>query len=145
MAVPRITKVVCNIGLGEAPRNAKLLDQVGYHCKDYFLKQWDRFQHVPGGIAQLDRSDANAERLPPRGVDASREIEGARLCAAAGMGSTPAASSTDARSWAARRPQMNASRFCSTATPFNSISTCWRAKAIASCAAPITCGVDRIE
>jgi large subunit ribosomal protein L5 len=27
MAVPRITKVVCNIGLGEAPRNAKLLDQ----------------------------------------------------------------------------------------------------------------------
>jgi len=27
MAVPRITKVVCNIGLGEAPRNAKMLDQ----------------------------------------------------------------------------------------------------------------------
>jgi nickel-dependent lactate racemase len=27
-----------------------LLDQVGYHCKDYFLKQWDRFQDVPGGI-----------------------------------------------------------------------------------------------
>ncbi|MEW6337506.1 MAG: 50S ribosomal protein L5 [Acidobacteriota bacterium] len=27
MAVPRITKVVCNIGTGEAPRNAKILDQ----------------------------------------------------------------------------------------------------------------------
>lgn len=27
MAVPRIVKVVCNIGLGEASRNAKLLDQ----------------------------------------------------------------------------------------------------------------------
>jgi large subunit ribosomal protein L5 len=27
MAVPRITKVVCNIGVGEASRNAKLLDQ----------------------------------------------------------------------------------------------------------------------
>jgi nickel-dependent lactate racemase len=30
--------------------HGKLLDEVGYHCKDYFLKQWDRFQHVPGGI-----------------------------------------------------------------------------------------------
>lgn len=27
MAVPRITRVVCNIGLGEAPRNSKLMDQ----------------------------------------------------------------------------------------------------------------------
>lgn len=27
MAVPRIVKVVCNIGIGEASRNAKLLDQ----------------------------------------------------------------------------------------------------------------------
>jgi nickel-dependent lactate racemase len=30
--------------------HGKLIDEVGYHCKDYFLKQWDRFQHVPGGI-----------------------------------------------------------------------------------------------
>jgi nickel-dependent lactate racemase len=27
-----------------------LIDQVGYHVRDYFLKQWDRFQHIPGGI-----------------------------------------------------------------------------------------------
>jgi len=27
MAIPRITKVVCNIGTGEASRNAKILDQ----------------------------------------------------------------------------------------------------------------------
>jgi lactate racemase len=27
-----------------------LIDRVGYHCKDYFLKQWDRFRDVPGGI-----------------------------------------------------------------------------------------------
>jgi len=27
-----------------------LIDRVGYHCKDYFLMQWDRFQDVPGGI-----------------------------------------------------------------------------------------------
>ncbi len=23
---------------------------VGYHCRDYFLKQWDRFQHYPWGV-----------------------------------------------------------------------------------------------
>jgi len=28
----------------------KLLDEVGYHCRDYFLKQWDRFKHYPGGV-----------------------------------------------------------------------------------------------
>jgi large subunit ribosomal protein L5 len=27
MAMPKVTRVVCNIGLGEAPRNSKLMDQ----------------------------------------------------------------------------------------------------------------------
>ena len=27
-----------------------LLDQVGYHVRDYFLKQWSRFESVPGSI-----------------------------------------------------------------------------------------------
>jgi nickel-dependent lactate racemase len=27
-----------------------LIDQIGYHCRDYFLKQWDRFRDYPGGI-----------------------------------------------------------------------------------------------
>jgi nickel-dependent lactate racemase len=27
-----------------------LIDQVGYHCRDYFLAQWDRFKGYPGGI-----------------------------------------------------------------------------------------------
>jgi hypothetical protein len=27
-----------------------LIEQVGYHCRDYFLSQWDRFGGVPGGI-----------------------------------------------------------------------------------------------
>ena len=26
------------------------LDEIGYHVSDYFVKQWDRFEHVPGGI-----------------------------------------------------------------------------------------------
>ena len=30
--------------------HGKLLDEVGYHCRDYFLGQWERFKHYPGGI-----------------------------------------------------------------------------------------------
>jgi lactate racemase len=30
--------------------HGKLLDQIGYHCRDYFLAQWDRFKQFPGGI-----------------------------------------------------------------------------------------------
>jgi nickel-dependent lactate racemase len=27
-----------------------LLDEIGYHVRDYFLKQWDKFKHYPGGV-----------------------------------------------------------------------------------------------
>jgi nickel-dependent lactate racemase len=27
-----------------------LIDQIGYHVRDYFTKQWERFAGVPGGI-----------------------------------------------------------------------------------------------
>jgi len=30
--------------------HGELIDQVGYHCKDYFTEQWQRFRDVPGGI-----------------------------------------------------------------------------------------------
>jgi nickel-dependent lactate racemase len=30
--------------------HGKLIDEVGYHCRDYFLKQWDRFKDYPGGV-----------------------------------------------------------------------------------------------
>ena len=26
------------------------IEKVGYHCRDYFLKQWDRFKEVPWGV-----------------------------------------------------------------------------------------------
>ena len=39
---PHITEVSYTHG--------KLIDEVGYHVKEYFLKQWDRFQDVPGSI-----------------------------------------------------------------------------------------------
>jgi nickel-dependent lactate racemase len=39
---PHITEVSYTHG--------RLLDQIGYHCRDYFLKQWDRFKEYPWGV-----------------------------------------------------------------------------------------------
>src|SRR6266550_3858432 len=39
---PHITEVSYTHG--------KLIDEVGYHVRDYFVKQWDRFQHLSGSI-----------------------------------------------------------------------------------------------
>ena len=30
--------------------HGRLIDEIGYHCRDYFLGQWDRFREYPGGI-----------------------------------------------------------------------------------------------
>jgi lactate racemase len=30
--------------------HGSIIREVGYHCRDYFLKQWDRFQHHPWGV-----------------------------------------------------------------------------------------------
>jgi nickel-dependent lactate racemase len=30
--------------------HGKLLDEIGYHCRDYFLSQWDQFKNYPGGV-----------------------------------------------------------------------------------------------
>src|SRR3954471_24344781 len=30
--------------------HGKVIDEIGYHCRDYFSKQWDRFKHYPGGL-----------------------------------------------------------------------------------------------
>jgi len=30
--------------------HGKWLDQIGYHVRDYFLKQWEKFRHVPWGV-----------------------------------------------------------------------------------------------
>jgi nickel-dependent lactate racemase len=39
---PHITEVSYTHG--------QLLDQIGYHCRDYFIKQWDKFKEFPGGV-----------------------------------------------------------------------------------------------
>src|ERR1051325_771250 len=30
--------------------HGKTIKEVGYHCRDYFLKQWERFKHYPWGV-----------------------------------------------------------------------------------------------
>jgi hypothetical protein len=30
--------------------HGKLIAEVGYHVRDYFVKQWDRFAHIPRGV-----------------------------------------------------------------------------------------------
>lgn len=30
--------------------HGRIIEEIGYHCRDYFLKQWDRFKDYPWGI-----------------------------------------------------------------------------------------------
>lgn len=30
--------------------HGKQIEEIGYHVRDYFLKQWDKFKHYPGGV-----------------------------------------------------------------------------------------------
>lgn len=30
--------------------HGRLIEEIGYHCRDYFLKQWERFRHYPWGV-----------------------------------------------------------------------------------------------
>ncbi|HLF00412.1 MAG TPA: lactate racemase domain-containing protein, partial [Anaerolineales bacterium] len=30
--------------------HGRLIREIGYHVRDYFVKQWDRFKHYPGGV-----------------------------------------------------------------------------------------------
>jgi nickel-dependent lactate racemase len=53
--------------------HGKLIDEIGYHCRDYFLAQWDRFKAYPGGVLAhsthvkgLGRYDASTGRETPR-------------------------------------------------------------------------------
>ena len=54
--------------------HGRLIDEIGYHCRDYFLQQWDRFAHFPGGIL------AHSTHLKGDGMfDASTGVETSRI------------------------------------------------------------------
>jgi nickel-dependent lactate racemase len=51
-----------------------ILDEIGYHVRDYFIKQWDRFKHHPWGVL------AHSTHLKGMGTyDAATGIETPRI------------------------------------------------------------------
>jgi nickel-dependent lactate racemase len=30
--------------------HGRVIEEIGYHCRDYFVKQWDKFKHYPWGV-----------------------------------------------------------------------------------------------
>jgi nickel-dependent lactate racemase len=59
----------------EASRvHGRVLNEIGYHCRDYFLAQWDRFAKYPGGIL------AHSTHVKGRGTfDAQDQVESPRI------------------------------------------------------------------
>jgi nickel-dependent lactate racemase len=54
--------------------HGRLIDEIGYHCRDYFLAQWDRFKQYPGGIL------AHSTHVKGLGTyDAASGIEASRI------------------------------------------------------------------
>jgi len=53
--------------------HGRLIDEVGYHVRDYFVAQWDRFGHLPGGIlAHSTHVKGQGSYDPATGVEAPR-------------------------------------------------------------------------
>jgi nickel-dependent lactate racemase len=64
--------------------HGRTLDEIGYHCRDYFVAQWDRFRHYPGGIL------AHSTHLKGRGAyDAARGVETPRIQVTLATGIAP--------------------------------------------------------
>jgi nickel-dependent lactate racemase len=53
--------------------HGKLIDEVGYHCRDYFLAQWERFKAYPGGVlAHSTHVKGLGQYDPATGVETAR-------------------------------------------------------------------------
>ena len=54
--------------------HGRMIDEIGYHCRDYFLAQWERFSGYPGGIL------AHSTHVKGLGTfDAGRGVESPRI------------------------------------------------------------------
>jgi lactate racemase len=67
--------VIYNPDLDEVSyTHGKIIDEIGYHVRDYFLKQWERFKRYPGGVV------AHSTHLKGMGTyDADNSIEEPRI------------------------------------------------------------------
>jgi len=53
--------------------HGELIDEIGYHCRDYFMKQWDRFKRYPGGVlAHSTHVKGLGQFDPVTGIESSR-------------------------------------------------------------------------
>jgi nickel-dependent lactate racemase len=53
--------------------HGKLIDEIGYHCRDYFLAQWEKFRGYPGGVlAHSTHVKGLGQYDPARGVETPR-------------------------------------------------------------------------
>jgi len=60
-----------------------LIDEIGYHCREYFLGQWDRFGAYPGGVlAHSTHVKGLGTYDPQRGIEVPR----IRVTLATGIG-----------------------------------------------------------
>lgn len=54
--------------------HGRLIEEIGYHCREYFLARWERFRHYPGGIL------AHSTHVKGQGTyDAKTGIETSRI------------------------------------------------------------------
>lgn len=54
--------------------HGKLIDQIGYHCRDFFVKQWERYKEYPHGVL------AHSTHLNGQGTyDPATDIEEHRI------------------------------------------------------------------
>jgi nickel-dependent lactate racemase len=64
--------------------HGRLIDEIGYHCRDYFLAQWDRFAGYPGGIL------AHSTHVKGLGTfDARHAVESPRITVTLATGISP--------------------------------------------------------
>jgi nickel-dependent lactate racemase len=64
--------------------HGRLIEEIGYHCRDYFLAQWDRFGSYPGGIL------AHSTHVKGLGTfDAARRVETPRIRVTLATGIAP--------------------------------------------------------
>jgi len=64
--------------------HGRMIAEVGYHCRDYFLAQWDRFKKYPGGIL------AHSTHVKGNGTyDAVTSVEAPRVQVTLATGISP--------------------------------------------------------
>jgi nickel-dependent lactate racemase len=53
--------------------HGRLIDEIGYHCRDYFLAQWEKFKGYPGGVlAHSTHLKGLGQYDPATGVETAR-------------------------------------------------------------------------